>query len=181
MRVACIEFAQSGAMRGYLLQPTGPGPFPVARGVHENRGLNPGIADAARRPRWKDFSLSPAGLSPVSGYPGNDEDGRTLQATLDQVRLRTGLLNSSLFLRSHQMSTGKPGTPGFRYGGGAVSYLTAGVPCQVHSCPGTQHGFDNNSTLQQYRSVTIAGTHCHAFQDPPLIVVKSIGWSQMSG
>src|SRR5215472_17777218 len=71
----------SGTMRGYLVQPAGNGPFPTVLVIHENRGLNPYIEDVARRAAVAGFlALAPDGLSPVGGYPGNDDDGRTLQA-----------------------------------------------------------------------------------------------------
>jgi len=71
----------SGTMRGYLVQPAGPGPFPAVLVVHENRGLNPYVEDVARRAAVAGFlSLAPDGLAPVGGYPGNDDDGRTLQS-----------------------------------------------------------------------------------------------------
>jgi carboxymethylenebutenolidase len=67
----------SGQMRGYLVQPTGTGPFPSVLVIHENRGLNPYIEDVARRAAADGFlALAPDGLSPVGGYPGNDDDGR---------------------------------------------------------------------------------------------------------
>src|SRR5512134_335606 len=70
----------SGTMRGYLVQPNAPGPFPVVLVIHENRGLNPYIEDVARRVATEGFlALAPDGLSPVGGYPGNDDDGRALQ------------------------------------------------------------------------------------------------------
>jgi carboxymethylenebutenolidase len=70
----------SGTMRGYLVQPSGAGPFPTVLVIHENRGLNPYIEDVARRLATEGFlALAPDGLSPVGGYPGNDDDGRTLQ------------------------------------------------------------------------------------------------------
>ncbi len=191
----------SGTMRGYLVQPAGAGPFPVVLVIHENRGLNPYIEDVARRVAVDGFlALAPDGLFPVGGYPGNDDDGRTLQAGLDQAKLRTDFLNSARFLKAHKMSTGKLGVTGFCYGGGVVNYLAAalgpdmhagvpyygvaadtasvariksplvchlaendervnatypafeaalkaaGVPYEVHTYPGTQHGFHNNST-----------------------------------
>jgi carboxymethylenebutenolidase len=75
----------SGNMRGYLVQPSGTGPFAAVLVVHENRGLNPYIEDVARRLAVEGFlALAPDGLSPVGGYPGNDDDGRALQAGLDQ-------------------------------------------------------------------------------------------------
>src|SRR6185503_15314828 len=84
----------SGTMRGYLVQPSGNGPFPSVLVVHENRGLNPYIEDVARRAATEGFlALAPDGLSPIGGYPGNDDDGRTMQATLDQAKLRTDMVN----------------------------------------------------------------------------------------
>jgi carboxymethylenebutenolidase len=191
----------SGTMRGYLVQPSGAGPFPTVLVIHENRGLNPYIEDVARRAATEGFlALAPDGLFPVGGYPGNDDDGRALQAGLDQAKLRTDMVNSARFLKAHALSTGKLGVTGFCSGGGTTNYLavalgadmhagvpfygaaaeTAGVPAikaalliqyaesderinamwpafegalkaagvayEMHTYPGTQHGFHNNST-----------------------------------
>jgi len=127
----------SGQMRGYLVQPTGTGKFPAVLVIHENHGLNPYIEDVARRFAAEGFlALAPDGLFPVGGYPGNDDDGRTLQATLDQGKLRTDMLNSARFVKAHELSTGKLGVTGFCWGGGATNFLAvtmgadmqAGVP-----------------------------------------------------
>jgi len=127
----------SGTMRGYLVQPNGPGPFPAVLVIHENRGLNPYVEDVARRAAIEGFlALAPDGLSPVGGYPGNDDDGRALQAGLDQARLRTDMVNSARFLKAHALSTGKLGATGFCWGGGTTNFLavtlgadlSAGVP-----------------------------------------------------
>src|SRR5262245_19379982 len=127
----------SGKMRGYLVQPAGNGPFPVVLVVHENRGLNPYIEDVARRAAVEGFlALAPDGLFPVGGYPGNDDDGRSLQAGLDQGKLRTDMLNSARYLKAHKLSTGKLGVTGFCWGGGTTNFLAtvmgadmqAGVP-----------------------------------------------------
>ena len=127
----------SGNMRGYLVQPSGAGPFPVVLVVHENRGLNPYIEDVARRCAVEGFlALAPDGLFPVGGYPGNDDDGRALQAGLDQAKLRTDMLNGARFLKSHKLSSGKLGVTGFCWGGGTTNFLAvtlggdmqAGVP-----------------------------------------------------
>jgi carboxymethylenebutenolidase len=124
----------SGTMRGYLVQPAGAGPFPAVLVVHENRGLNPYIEDVARRAAVAGFvALAPDGLYPVGGYPGNDDDGRTLQAKLDQTKLRTDLLNSATFLKSHKLSTGKLGVTGFCYGGGVVNFLAAALGPDMHA------------------------------------------------
>ena len=127
----------SGQMRGYLVQPAGPGPFPAVLVIHENRGLNPYIEDVARRAAVEGFvALAPDGLSPVGGYPGNDDDGRALQAGLDQAKLRTDMLNGATFLKSHKLSSGRLGVTGFCWGGSTVNFLAvamggdlqAGVP-----------------------------------------------------
>ncbi len=114
----------SGTMRGYLVQPAGTGPFPAVLVIHENRGLNPYIEDVARRAAVEGFlALAPDGLSPVGGYPGNDDDGRTLQAGLDQAKLRTDMLNSARYLKSHTLATAKLGVTGFCWGGGTTNFL----------------------------------------------------------
>ena len=116
----------SGEMRGYLVQPKGPGPFPAVLVIHENRGLNPYIEDVARRVAAEGFlALAPDGLSPVGGYPGNDDDGRTLQSGLDQSKLRTDMVNSANFLKVHALSTGKLGVTGFCWGGSTTNFLAA--------------------------------------------------------
>jgi carboxymethylenebutenolidase len=118
----------SGTMRGYLVQPSGPGPFPGVLVIHENRGLNPYIEDVARRAAVEGFlALAPDGLSPVGGYPGNDDDGRTLQASLDQGKLRTDMVNSARFLKTHARSTGKLGVTGFCWGGSTTNFLAVTV------------------------------------------------------
>ncbi len=124
----------SGTMRGYLVQPAGQGPFPAVLVVHENRGLNPYIEDVARRVATEGFlALAPDGLYPAGGYPGNDDDGRALQAGLDPAKLRTDLLNSARFLKAHKLSTGKLGVTGFCYGGGVVNYLAAALGEEMHA------------------------------------------------
>lgn len=127
----------SGEMRGYLVQPTGEGPFPAVLVIHENRGLNPHIEDVARRAAVAGFlALAPDGLSPVGGYPGNDDDGRTLQRSLDPEKLDQDMINSARYLKAHALSNGRLGSTGFCWGGGMTNRLAvelgddlqAGVP-----------------------------------------------------
>ena len=116
----------SGSMRGYLVQPKGAGPFPAVLVVHENRGLDPYIEDVARRVAVAGFlALAPDGLFPAGGYPGNDDDGRTLQAGLDQAKLRTDMLNSARFLKAQKASSGKLGVIGFCWGGSTTNWIAA--------------------------------------------------------
>jgi carboxymethylenebutenolidase len=141
IRPSYVEYASpggtSGAMRGYLVQPAGEGPFPAVLVMHENRGLNPHIEDVARRAAVAGFlALAPDGLSPVGGYPGNDDDGRTLQRGLNPAELDQDMINSARFLKAHELSTGRLGATGFCWGGGMTnrlavelgSDLDAGVP-----------------------------------------------------
>jgi carboxymethylenebutenolidase len=124
----------SGQMRGYLVQPAGPGPFPAVLVIHENRGLNPYIEDVARRAAVEGFvALAPDGLFPAGGYPGNDDDGRTRQGTLDQGKLRTDMLNSATLLRAHKLSTGKLGVTGFCWGGSTVNSLAVTLGTELHA------------------------------------------------
>lgn len=191
----------SGKMRGYLVHPAGEGPFPAVLVIHENRGLNPHIEDVARRAATEGFlALAPDGLSPIGGYPGNDDDGKEMQRSLDKEKLFTDLLNGGKWLKAHKLSSGKLGATGFCYGGGVVNALAvamgpdlnagapfygaaaksgdvakikapllihyaedderinamradyeaalkaAGATFEMHSYPGTRHGFHNNST-----------------------------------
>ena len=124
----------SGAMRGYLVQPTGAGPFPAILVIHENRGLNPYVEDVARRAAVEGFlALAPDGLAPVGGYPGNDDDGRTLQSGLDQGKLRMDMLNSARFLKAHALSTRKLGVTGFCSGGSTTNFLAATLGADVNA------------------------------------------------
>ena len=124
----------SGTMRGYLVQPTSDGPFPAVLVIHENRGLNPYIEDVARRAAVEGFlALAPDGLSPVGGYPGNDDDGRKLQRGLDQTKLRQDMVNSARYLKSHELSNGKLGATGFCWGGGTTNFLAVTLGSDLHA------------------------------------------------
>lgn len=125
-----------GEVRAYMVRPAGTGPWPAVVVVHENRGLNPYIEDVARRVAKAGFvALAPDGLTSVGGYPGNDDKGRELQATVDPARLMNDFLAAVDWMFTHESSTGKVGITGFCYGGGvagaaAVAFenLGAAVP-----------------------------------------------------
>lgn len=124
----------SGTMRGYLVQPSGAGPFPSVLVIHENRGLNPYVEDVARRLAVEGFlALAPDGLSPAGGYPGNDDDGRELQARLDQDKLRTDMLNGALHVKAHPLSSGSLGVTGFCWGGSTTNALAVALGAQLRA------------------------------------------------
>ena len=111
-------------IRGYLVTPTSEGPYGAVLVVHENRGLNPYIKDVARRAAAAGFlTLAPDALSAVGGYPGNDEDGKALQRTLDRDRITVDMLNGARFLLGHEACNGKLGVTGFCFGGGVSNAL----------------------------------------------------------
>lgn len=124
----------SGRMRAYLVQPAGTGPFPAVLVIHENRGLNPYVEDVARRAALDGFlALAPDGLSPVGGYPGNDDDGRTLQASLEQPKLLQDMLNSARLVKTHALSNGKLGVTGFCWGGGTTNWLATQLGAEMNA------------------------------------------------
>lgn len=191
-----------GSIRAYLVRPVSAGtaPLPAVLVVHENRGLNPHIEDITRRLALDGFmALAPDALSPLGGYPGDEDKARTAFATLDQAKTREDFLAAVAWLRARADGNGKLGATGFCYGGGVVHWLAtrlpqlnaavpfygntpapdqaalvkapllvqlaavderinaawpayeaalkaAGVKVEAHQYPGTQHGFNNDTT-----------------------------------
>ena len=127
-----------GKGQGYLVVPTNKtGKLPVVLVVHENRGLNPYIKDVARRLAKAGFiAFAPDALFPLGGYPGNDDDGRAMQRSMDRSKIQHDFVAAAKFLKGHKNSNGKLGAVGFCFGGYIVNYLaaiesdllTAGVP-----------------------------------------------------
>src|SRR5204863_10210990 len=90
--------------------------------------------DVARRAAVEGFlALAPDGLAPMGGYPGNDDDGRDMQAKLDQAKLRNDMLNGAKFLKAHKLSTGKLGVTGFCWGGGTTNWLATALGADMHA------------------------------------------------
>lgn len=120
----------NGDVRGYLVKPAGAtGKLPAVVVVHENRGLNPYIEDVARRLAKAGFlALAPDGLTSVGGYPGNDEEGKTLQATVDPTRLMNDFFAAIEWMMVHEGSTGRVGITGFCYGGGVSNAAAVAYP-----------------------------------------------------
>ncbi len=119
-----------GKGRGYLVVPTAlAGKGPVVLVVHENRGLNPYIEDVARRLAKLGFvAFAPDALYPLGGYPGNDDDGRALQKSLDPAKIERDFIAAAQFLKTHELSSGKLGVVGFCFGGYVSNMLAATLP-----------------------------------------------------
>ncbi|GAB5459289.1 MAG: YghX family hydrolase [Henriciella sp.] len=116
----------AGDMAGYLVRPAGTAkPLGGVIVIHENRGLNPHIKDVARRAAAAGYvAFAPDALYPLGGYPGNDDDGRTLQAQRDRGKMLEDFKTAAEVLRDHEYCTGKVACVGFCFGG-AVSNLMA--------------------------------------------------------
>ena len=92
----------SGRMRGYMSRPATTEPKPAVFVIHENRGLNPYIEDVVRRFAAADFlALGPDALTPLGGYPGNDDDGRTMQGQLERATMVEDFVAAAEFLMEH--------------------------------------------------------------------------------
>jgi len=118
-----------GKVKGYLVRPTGSGTRGGVVVVHENRGLNPYIADVARRVAIAGFTaLAPDGLTPLGGYPGNDPDGKVMQKKLDKGKLLEDFIAAYRVLRGDVYSNGKVGVTGFCYGGGVANAMAVRLP-----------------------------------------------------
>jgi carboxymethylenebutenolidase len=204
LKIERVEYPSpqgSGTMKGYLVRPANAaGKLPGIVVIHENRGLNPHIEDIARRLALDNFmAFAPDALAPVGGYPGTEDEARTLFGKLDQAKTREDMLAGASYLKGRPDCTGKIGAVGFCWGGGQVHLLAtrmadlsaavpfygnnpppeeadkvkasllvhfaeqdqrinaawpayeealkaAKVPYEAHTYPGTQHGFNNDTT-----------------------------------
>jgi carboxymethylenebutenolidase len=197
-----IESPQgAGTLRGYLVTPAGAtDPLPGVVVIHENRGLNPHIEDIARRVALEGFvAFAPDALTPLGGYPGDEDAARELFGQLDRERLVEDFVAAVEWLQEADECNGRVGAVGFCFGGGMVNQLAvrvsdlgagvafyggqapldqvpsisaplmlhyaemderinagwppyqsalddAGVEYEAHFYPGTNHGFNNDTT-----------------------------------
>ncbi|QHE75869.1 dienelactone hydrolase family protein [Hydrogenophaga sp. PBL-H3] len=200
-RVDVLSPAGHGTVKAYVAKPAhATGRLPSVMVIHENRGLNPHIEDITRRIALDGYlAFAPDALSPLGGYPGDEDKARTLFATLDQAKTREDMLAAAAALKARADSNGQVGVVGFCYGGGVAHMLAtqipglaaavsfygnhppvedaarvkapllihfaavderinaawptyeaalkgAGVRYSAHQYPGTQHGFNNDTT-----------------------------------
>lgn len=200
-RVQYPSPAGSGTVKGYLARPSdATGQLPGVLVIHENRGLNPHIEDIVRRLALDNFmAFAPDALTPLGGYPGDEDKARERFAKLDQKKTSEDFVAGAGYLKNRADCSGKLGAVGFCYGGGVVHMLStrlpdldaaasfygnhpaiedaakvkaplllhfagiderinaswpayeaalksAGVRYTAHQYPGTQHGFNNDTT-----------------------------------
>ena len=129
-RVEYPSTAGTGTVKGYLAKPANAtGKLPVVLVVHENRGLNPHIEDIARRLALDNFvAFAPDALTPLGGYPGDEDKARELFVKLDQKKATEDFVAAASYLKSRPESSGKMGVVGFCYGGGMAHTLAVRMP-----------------------------------------------------
>lgn len=120
----------AGVMQGYYVRPAPlQHKLPAVVVIHENRGLNPYIEDVARRLGVAGFiAFAPDALTPLGGYPGNDDDGRALQRQRDGGKMVEDFIAAVKFLQGHPDCTGKVGAVGFCFGGAMSMRLAVRLP-----------------------------------------------------
>jgi carboxymethylenebutenolidase len=127
----------TGKVHGYLARRAdAKGKLPSVLVVHENRGLNPHIEDIARRLALEGFlAFAPDALTPLGGYPGDEDKAREAFATLDQNKTREDFIAAVGFLQRRPESTGKVGVIGFCFGGGIANMLATRIPDLAAAVP----------------------------------------------
>lgn len=201
-RISYPSPAGNEMVNGYMARPASAGAnkLPAVLVIHENRGLNPHIEDITRRLALDGLmAFAPDALTPLGGYPGDEDKARELFATLNQAKALEDFVAAAEWLNARPDASGKLGAVGFCYGGGIVHMLssrlsqlnaavpfygnlpapseaasvkapllvhhaavderinaawpayasalkTAGVTYEEYQYPGTQHGFNNDTT-----------------------------------
>jgi carboxymethylenebutenolidase len=126
-----------GSIRGLLSRPAdAKGKLPGIIVVHENRGLNPYIEDVGRRAALAGFiSLAPDALTPLGGYPGNDDEGRALQSKRDRNEMLEDFIAAYEHLKTHAECSGKVGVVGFCFGGWISNMMAVRIPDLAAAVP----------------------------------------------
>ena len=152
----------NGKIRAYLVRPANAtGRLPGIVVVHENRGLNPHIEDIARRLALDNFmALAPDALTPLGGYPGDEDKARAEFQKLDQPKTREDFLAATHYLRTRSDCTGRIGAVGFCYGGAMVGFLATRVPELAAAVPfyGGQPSAEDTRNIKAAMLINYAGT-----------------------
>lgn len=126
-----------GEMKALLSQPTNNSKkLPGIIVVHENRGLNPYIEDVARQAALEGFiTIAPDALSPLGGYPGNDDEGRAMQKKRNKNEMLEDFIAAYDYLKTHEKCNGKIGVVGFCFGGWISNMMATRLPDLSASVP----------------------------------------------
>ncbi len=140
IKVEYVDFPSpkgSNKMRGYLARPsnaTGLRAGVVV--VHENRGLNPYIEDVTRRAAVEGYiAFAPDALTPVGGYPGDEEKAREAFSKLAPAKRSEDMVAAAEFLYARKDTSSRIGAIGFCYGGGVCNLLASRLPWLAAAVP----------------------------------------------
>lgn len=127
----------AGNMRALVCMPSNAtGKLGAIVVVHENRGLNPHIEDVARRAALAGFiSIAPDALTPLGGYPGNDDEGRTMQAKRDRNEMLEDFIAAAEYIATNSSCNGKVGVVGFCFGGWIANMMAVRIPSLAAAVP----------------------------------------------
>ncbi len=127
----------NGKIKGYLVRPAkASGKLPAIVVIHENRGLNPHIEDITRRIALENYiAFAPDALTPLGGYPGEEEAAVKLFGTLDPAKRLEDLTAGANYVKTHAESNGRLGAVGFCFGGGICNIFATRMPDLLASVP----------------------------------------------
>ena len=127
----------SGNMRGYFARPANPaGKLPGVVVIHENRGLNPYVEDVTRRLAVANVvAFAPDALTPLGGYPGDEEKAVQLFGQLDAAKRTEDLVTAYGVLKARPECAGKVGAVGFCFGGTTVNTFAVRLPDLAAAVP----------------------------------------------
>jgi len=138
--------------------------------VHENRGLNPYIEDVARRAALAGFiAIAPDALTPLGGYPGNDDKGRELQAKRDRNEMLEDFIAAFDYLVKHKDCNGKVGVVGFCFGGWIANMMAVRIPNLAAAVPfyGSQPSVEDVPKIKAPLLLHYAGLDTHVNEGWP--------------
>lgn len=138
--------------------------------VHENRGLNPYIEDVGRRAALAGFvSIAPDALTPLGGYPGNDDKGRELQSKRDKNEMLEDFMAGFEYLKQLPDCNGKIGVVGFCFGGWIANMMAVRLPDLAAAVPfyGAQPPLDQVPQIKAPLLLHYAGLDAHVNEGWP--------------
>lgn len=138
--------------------------------VHENRGLNPYIEDVARRAALAGFiTIAPDALTPLGGYPGNDDQGREMQSRRDKNEMLEDFIAAYDYLKQQKDCNGKVGVVGFCFGGGIANLMAVRIPDLAAAVPfyGAQPPLDEVPKIKAPLLLHYAGLDTHVNEGWP--------------
>jgi carboxymethylenebutenolidase len=136
LQIDRVSYQGDDQMNAYLARPKGDTKLPAVVVIHENRGLNPHIEDVARRMALEGFlAIAPDALSPLGGYPGNEDEARTLFQKLDATKNTNNFVKVFDYLATRKDLNGRYGCIGFCWGGAMSNQLAVHVPSLKAAIP----------------------------------------------